>query len=163
MILFQQKPPHLVRWGLHLSPLGKLWICVTEKGAVCRVAFTAALPIRWQGTKLIEDRVATTSLAARLMEADFRPDLYLTGTEFQHKVWKNLLKIKRGTVLTYATLAAQSGNAKAVRAVGTACGANPVAVIVPCHRVIASKGQLGGYAGGLAMKKDLLEREAAPI
>jgi methylated-DNA-[protein]-cysteine S-methyltransferase len=81
------------------------------------------------------------------------------GTEFQRAVWRALRAIRPGTTTTYAAIADAIGNANAVRAVGAANGANPVAVIVPCHRVIGSDGELHGYAGGLARKRMLLEHE----
>lgn len=81
------------------------------------------------------------------------------GTPFQQKVWRALLKIPRGQTRSYAWVAKQIGQPKAVRAVANACGANPVPVLVPCHRVIASDGTLGGFGGGLAMKRRLLALE----
>jgi O-6-methylguanine DNA methyltransferase len=81
------------------------------------------------------------------------------GTPFQRKVWRVLLKIPRGQTRSYAWVARQIGRPKAVRAVANACGANPVPILVPCHRVIASDGSLGGFGGGLALKKKLLALE----
>lgn len=82
-----------------------------------------------------------------------------TGTSFQRKVWRAMLSIPRGQTRSYAWLAKKIGQPKAVRAVANACGANPVPIIVPCHRVIASDGSLGGFGGGLPMKKRLLKLE----
>ncbi len=82
-----------------------------------------------------------------------------SGTSFQQKVWRALTKIPRGQTRSYAWVARQIGKPKAVRAVGAACGANPVPVIVPCHRVIASDGSFGGFGGGLPMKRQLLRLE----
>jgi methylated-DNA-[protein]-cysteine S-methyltransferase len=81
------------------------------------------------------------------------------GTQFQHKVWKELLQIPYGKTISYAQLAKAAGNPKACRAAGSANGKNPVAIIIPCHRVIASNGSLGGYAYGLEVKKLLLNLE----
>ena len=81
------------------------------------------------------------------------------GTEFQKKVWKQLLKIPYGQTRTYKQIAESIGNAKACRAVGMASHANPIAIIIPCHRVIGSNGNLTGYAGGLEFKKYLLNIE----
>ena len=83
------------------------------------------------------------------------------GTEFQRSVWSALRRIPAGTTSSYAALAARVGRPSAVRAVGAANGSNPVAVIVPCHRVIAADGGLGGYGGGLWRKLRLLETEGA--
>jgi methylated-DNA-[protein]-cysteine S-methyltransferase len=83
----------------------------------------------------------------------------LNGTDFQKQVWQALRRIPHGTTISYAELARRVGTISAVRAVGSANGANPVAVIVPCHRVIGSDGSLTGYGGGLERKKWLLEHE----
>ncbi len=85
--------------------------------------------------------------------------LDLRGTAFQQRVWRELQRIPRGETITYAELAARIGAPKAVRAVGTACGANPVAMVVPCHRVVRADGSLGGYAWGLERKANLLRVE----
>lgn len=83
----------------------------------------------------------------------------LIGTEFQLKVWRELEKIPYGATCTYKEIAERTGNGKAVRAAGSACGKNPIWIIVPCHRVVASNGRLTGYAGGVDMKRELLETE----
>ena len=90
----------------------------------------------------------------------FEVPLDLRGTPFQEKVWRALLDIPYGETRTYAQIAAQIGSPSAVRAVGAANGANPVAIIVPCHRVVATGGGLGGYGGGLEIKKRLLALES---
>ena len=87
--------------------------------------------------------------------------LAATGTPFQQKVWRALCTIRKGETKTYGWLAKQINNEKAVRAVGSANGMNPIALIVPCHRVIGSNGKLTGYAGGLALKAKLLMHEGA--
>ena len=81
------------------------------------------------------------------------------GTEFQQKVWAELLKIPYGETITYMELAVRLGDPKAVRAVGTANGRNPLAIVIPCHRVIGAGNKLTGYAGGIWRKKALLELE----
>lgn len=86
--------------------------------------------------------------------------LDIHGTAFQKQVWQALQKIPYGETRTYANIAREISKPKAVRAVGTACGANPVALIVPCHRVLRSDGGLGGYEWGLERKKKLLEQES---
>lgn len=92
---------------------------------------------------------------------DFELDLAPAGTPFQLKVWDGLRTIPYGETISYAELARRIGNPRAVRAVGRANGANPIAVIVPCHRVIAADGTLGGYGGGLGRKETLLALEGA--
>ena len=88
--------------------------------------------------------------------------LDLRGTAFQQRVWHELQHIPHGETMTYAELAARIGAPKAVRAVGTACSANPVAMVVPCHRVVRADGSLGGYAWGLQRKERLLRGEKLP-
>jgi methylated-DNA-[protein]-cysteine S-methyltransferase len=91
----------------------------------------------------------------------FRIPLNMQGTDFQKSVWSQLRKIPYGETRSYSQIAEAIGRPKAVRAVGTANGSNPVAIIVPCHRVIGSSGKLTGYGGGLPLKKRLLELEGA--
>ncbi|NLC62932.1 MAG: methylated-DNA--[protein]-cysteine S-methyltransferase, partial [Thermoanaerobacterales bacterium] len=83
-------------------------------------------------------------------------DIDLIGTDFQKSVWNALLNIPYGTVKSYSEIARQIGQPTALRAVGNANGANPIPIVVPCHRVIAKNGTLGGYGGGLDMKRKLL-------
>ena len=85
--------------------------------------------------------------------------LDLIGTDFQKRVWRELLKVPWGRTLTYSELARKIGEPTAVRAVASACARNPVAMIVPCHRILCKDGSLGGYYWGLPKKKRLLERE----
>jgi methylated-DNA-[protein]-cysteine S-methyltransferase len=95
---------------------------------------------------------------------EFRLPLDLRGTEFQLRVWRQLLTIPYGETRSYGEIARAMGAPNAVRAVGAANGANPIAIVVPCHRVIGSGGKLVGYGGGLPLKKRLLELErAAPL
>jgi methylated-DNA-[protein]-cysteine S-methyltransferase len=90
---------------------------------------------------------------------DFNLPLQFVGTEFQQKVWNQLLQIKYGETDSYLSLSKKLANQKAIRAVASANGANAISIIVPCHRIIGSSGELIGYAGGLAAKKKLLELE----
>jgi O-6-methylguanine DNA methyltransferase len=91
------------------------------------------------------------------------PPLDLMGTEFQKSVWRAMRKISLGKTKSYGEIASAIGNPKAVRAVGGACGANPVPVLVPCHRVLAANHKLGGFGGGLDWKRSLLKREGVKI
>lgn len=92
------------------------------------------------------------------------PPLDWTGkTEFQKSVWRALLKIFSGKTKTYSEVAAAIGRPKAARAVGGACGANPIPVLVPCHRVLAANKQIGGFSGGLDWKRKLLLREGVTV
>jgi O-6-methylguanine DNA methyltransferase len=110
---------------------------------------------RWhqQTTKALEN-----ALAGRLVTE--LPPLDLSGgTDFQRRVWRVLKGISCGRTLSYGEVADQVGDPKAVRAVGRACGANPIPVLIPCHRVLASKQKIGGFSGGLDWKRKLLARE----
>jgi methylated-DNA-[protein]-cysteine S-methyltransferase len=91
---------------------------------------------------------------------DFEMELDLDGTEFQEKVWRALGRIPFGETRTYGQVAAAIGRPAAARAVGAACNANPISIVVPCHRVVGAGGDLAGYGGGLWRKRWLLEHEA---
>ena len=106
-------------------------------------------------------RATTAALKAVLAgrEPENLPPLDLAGTEFQKRVWNALRKIGRGRTKSYGEIAQAIGKPKAVRAVGGACGANPIPVLVPCHRVLAAHGKIGGFSSGLDWKRVLLARE----
>lgn len=117
-----------------------------------------------------QDEVRSAVIEQCILELDeyftrgrkfFTVELELRGTEFQKKVWNELLTIPFGTTLSYEALAVQVGNIKSIRAVGLANGQNPIAIIVPCHRVIGKSGDLVGYGGGLENKEWLLYHEGA--
>ena len=91
------------------------------------------------------------------------PPLDLQGTAFQKSVWNIMIKISAGKTKSYGEVAKAIGNPKAVRAVGGACGANPIPVLVPCHRVLAADGKIGGFSSGLHWKRELLTREGVRI
>jgi O-6-methylguanine DNA methyltransferase len=102
------------------------------------------------------------ALAGRKPEA--LPPFDWTGhTPFQQEVWRAMLRIAPGQTKTYAQIAAEVGKPDATRATGTACGANPIPVLVPCHRIVAANGGLGGFSGGLAWKRRLLGREGVRL
>jgi O-6-methylguanine DNA methyltransferase len=104
----------------------------------------------------------TTSVAVKKIFAGQKaklPPLDLEGTEFQKSVWRQLLKISRGSTKSYGEVALAIGKPKAVRAVGSACGANPVPLFVPCHRVLAANKKIGGFGSGLDWKRRLLAVE----
>lgn len=158
-----------IHYGLHPTPFGKCLIATTERG-ICHLGFVQTsegnaidnLVADWKQANMIEDYASTAPLAVRIF-SDRQPDsplkLHLRGTNFQIKVWEALLNIPTGTVTTYEHIAAQIGNPNAVRAVGTAVGHNPIAVLIPCHRVIRKAGEFGNYRYGSARKKALLARE----
>jgi AraC family transcriptional regulator of adaptative response/methylated-DNA-[protein]-cysteine methyltransferase len=155
------------------TSLGRLLVAVSSRG-VCEASFgeedaalVAACARRFPGAELTPADARARELAAALAEAVEDPGadrdvpLDLRGTPFQQDVWEQLRKIPVGTTITYGELARRVGRPAAVRAVAQACGANPVGVVVPCHRVIGADGSLTGYASGVERKRALLEREGS--
>ncbi len=129
------------------------------KRASARAAKKEIIPAKIQGwhraTEAALEKILTGKSPSKL------PPLDWTGkTEFQKSVWRALLEISSGKTKSYGEVAKAIGNPKAVRAVGGACGANPIPVIVPCHRVLAANKKLGGFSGGLDRKRSLLARES---
>ncbi|MBK7318036.1 methylated-DNA--[protein]-cysteine S-methyltransferase [Candidatus Villigracilis affinis] len=160
-----------IHYGLHLTPFGKCLIAATERG-VCHLSFVETsegnaidtLVADWNQAKMIEDYRTTAPLIDRIFSTptpDIPLKLHLRGTNFQIKVWEALLHIPAGSLTTYEQIAAQIGNPNALRAVGTAVGHNPIAVLIPCHRVIRKSGEFGNYRYGPARKKALLAKEFA--
>jgi AraC family transcriptional regulator of adaptative response/methylated-DNA-[protein]-cysteine methyltransferase len=158
-----------IRWGVAETDLGPLLVAATERG-ICRVAFEAddsVLREHFPNARIEKGGAALDALLAQAVAYVTTPGRAMTlpldvrGTAFQQAVWRELSRIPPGETLSYAALAARAGNPKAVRAVGSACGANPVAVLIPCHRALRSDGSLGGYAWGLPIKRKLLDRERA--
>jgi len=156
-----------IRWTIAETSLGPLLIAATDKG-LCRVAFDEdqfALATRFPAAEIVGGGAALAALAARVVREvetpgrDMDLPIDVRGTAFQEAVWQALRAIPAGETLSYAQLAASVGNPKAVRAVGTACGSNPVAVLVPCHRVQRGDGRIGGYAYGVDRKVALRKRE----
>lgn len=156
-------------WTLADTSLGALLVAATDQG-LCRVAFdetVADLARRFPHADVQPGGAALTALAARVVdqvespERDHNLPLDVRGTAFQEAVWQALKTIPAGETRTYAELAALAGRPDAVRAAGSACGANPLAVVTPCHRAKRGDGTLGGYAYGLERKRALLNREAA--
>lgn len=153
------------------SPLGRYLLVTSDKGIVCLEPEEHALLriARWkkEGLPMEEDGSKLGNRALRELESYFAGKLKkfalpldLRGTPFQKAVWEALLKIPYGETRSYSDIAQAIGNPAAVRAVGLANGANPVSIIVPCHRVIGKSGGLVGYGGGLERKRALLELEA---
>ncbi|MBE0670108.1 MAG: methylated-DNA--[protein]-cysteine S-methyltransferase [Anaerolineales bacterium] len=158
-----------IRYGIHPSPFGKCLIATTERG-ICNLSFVDAsegkvidsLVADWQQAEMIEDYKSTAPLVTRIFSelgTGTPLKVHLRGTNFQIKVWEALLSIPSGAVTTYEHLAAEIGNPKAVRAVGSAVGHNPIAYLIPCHRVIRKNGDFGNYLYGSARKKVILARE----
>jgi AraC family transcriptional regulator of adaptative response/methylated-DNA-[protein]-cysteine methyltransferase len=158
----------VVHWAVLATSLGPMLVAATEKG-VCCLAFgegEAELRARFPRAELVAAGEDFRDLFAQVVAAVEQPGpgsaaipLDVKGTAFQQRVWEELRRIPHGETRSYGELAAALGNPKASRAVGGANGANNVAVLIPCHRVIAADGSLGGYAYGLAIKAELLRRE----
>jgi len=142
------------------SPLGILKISADEKG-IKEIEFAQEefKSIQNSSSKIIKDCIKQLDEYFRGKRKSFELKLNPEGTEFQKKVWKELLKIPYGTTLSYGEIARRIKNQKAVRAVGQAIGRNPIAIVIPCHRVIGSDGSLTGYASGLWRKEWLLKHE----
>jgi AraC family transcriptional regulator of adaptative response/methylated-DNA-[protein]-cysteine methyltransferase len=158
-----------IRWTHFESPLGRMLIAATSKG-ICRLTFDdseASLKRLFPNAAIVEDAGGLRELVEGALAAIQSPlaarelPIDVAGTAFQEAVWRELRKIPAGETRSYAQIAAAIGQPKAVRAVGSANGDNHVAVLIPCHRVIRSDGTLGGYAGGLDRKRQLLDAENA--
>ncbi len=143
---------------IYQSPIGDLTIIASDKG----LSYVGFYPktVHPEGTNAhiaaCEGQLNEYFAAER---TTFDVPLDVTGTEFQRRVWRCLMKVGYGDVKSYGWIAEQLGNPKAVRAVGAANGQNPISILVPCHRIIGANGKLTGYAGGLERKEFLLALE----
>jgi methylated-DNA-[protein]-cysteine S-methyltransferase len=148
------------------SPLGRVRIAASERG-VREILFTSQKKMGSKGTPAARRHAARAVKQLREYfsgkRREFDLPLDLKGTENQKRVWRALREISFGETLSYGELARRLGVPRAARAVGAACGANPICVVIPCHRVIGADGGLHGYGGGLPMKRALLELEGVPI
>jgi AraC family transcriptional regulator of adaptative response/methylated-DNA-[protein]-cysteine methyltransferase len=176
--------------GFHESPFGECVVAVTERG-VCGLSFVVdgdrpaamtELTNRWAGATFVEHPQSTKPVAEQVFAAwggaPWQPDtshltrpavtptplsVLVRGTNFQVRVWDALLRIPPGAVASYEDIATAAGSSGAIRAVGSAIARNPVAYLIPCHRVIRKTGAFGGYHWGAARKVAMLLRETAPI
>lgn len=158
-----------IRFTTHASPLGELTLAATERG-LCGLCFKGHAPAPkrecWKRgdsphldlARAWLDTYFTGTKPGKTPSLDFS-----SGTPFQRRVWDALRDIPRGKTISYASLAAEIGSPRAVRAVGAAVGRNPLSILIPCHRVIGRDGKLTGYAGGLERKKRLLALEGATV
>lgn len=141
--------------------IGKLWIC-TDENSLLEISFRDKLVTRnskFQETELILKVKSQLEEYFSKQRKIFDLPLNPQGTEFQKKVWQALINIPHGQTVCYKDIAVAIGNPKASRAVGMANNKNPIPIIIPCHRVIGKNGNLTGYAGGLNIKRKLLEYE----
>ncbi|HVP42295.1 MAG TPA: methylated-DNA--[protein]-cysteine S-methyltransferase [Terriglobales bacterium] len=155
-------------YGRHVAPIGPLIVGVSEEGlAVLEFEKGHLRPQRRRGDVWTRSARRVAPVIAELNDyfaakrRHFSIPLDLRGTDFQLRCWQALLDIPYGQTITYAELARRVGCPRGFRAVGMANHDNPVAIVVPCHRVLASDGSLGGYGGGLDLKRALLELEGA--
>lgn len=158
-----------IRWGWFDSPFGPALVMGTARG-ICGLAFAAEagpdeamadLKSRWPKAVYIEDPDVLFPWATAALGMTGETQLHMIGAPFQLKVWEALLTIPSGHVTTYSEIAQAIGNPKAVRAVGTAVGRNPVSWLIPCHRALRKSGALGGYHWGLPVKRAMLAWESA--
>jgi AraC family transcriptional regulator of adaptative response/methylated-DNA-[protein]-cysteine methyltransferase len=160
-----------ISYSFGTSPFGYYLVASTAKG-ICKLSFAddeaaalAELRQEWPNASLLATQAAAHEQVARFFERKFtaadRLHLHLKGTPFQLKIWESLLRIPEGQLRTYAQLATAADNGAAVRAAGTAIGANPVGYLIPCHRVIRQTGDLGQYRWGTPRKAALLGWECA--
>jgi AraC family transcriptional regulator of adaptative response/methylated-DNA-[protein]-cysteine methyltransferase len=156
-----------IRWAIAQTTLGKMLLAATDKG-ICRLSFdedAGELRRRFPRADIVPGGADFADLVKRAVAAVDHPaqmpslPLDVQGTAFQQAVWAALQGIPPGETRTYAQIAAAVGKPKAVRAAGTANGANNIAVLIPCHRVIRTDGSMGGYAYGIQRKEKLLAME----
>ncbi len=165
-----------IEYGFHPTPFGQCLLAVTDRG-ICHLGFVDRnedsvafgwLHHNWPEAKFVENRTRTRPVVNRIFRLErnrkFRPfHLLLNGTNFQVNVWRALLTIPRGRVLSYQDIAAYIGRPKAFRAAANAVAVNPVGYLIPCHRVIAKSGQIQRYRWGTVRKKVILGWEATRI
>ena len=155
-----------ITWGIVPSPLGEMLVGICNEG-VRYLSFPneereLVIGDEWPDAILVENMRFIASFVERFFgDNDDQINIIVKGTSMQLQVWRALLKIPKGELTTYGEIAASIGKPKAVRAVGTAIGRNPVSYLIPCHRVVRKSGELGGYRWGLEVKKRLIASESA--
>lgn len=159
-----------IRWGFRETPFGTALVGLTGRG-VCHLSFLggprerpralAGLKRRWPRAAFREDGPAAAAVVRKAFSGRGKLRVLASGTPFQTKVWEALLRIPAGRAASYGQVAAAVGRPRATRAVGTAVGDNPVAFLIPCHRVLRGTGALGGYRWGPGRKRAILGWEAA--
>jgi AraC family transcriptional regulator, regulatory protein of adaptative response / methylated-DNA-[protein]-cysteine methyltransferase len=158
-----------IRYGVQPTPFGDCLLAVTERG-ICALRFVPKNPPRcvleelheeWRAARFIEDQPGTGALCQQIFLATRRAvHLHLRGTNFQLKVWQALLTIPSGNLVSYGSVAAIMGMPDAHRAVGSAIGRNPIAYLIPCHRVIRRLGAFGDYRWGSVRKQAIIGWES---
>ncbi|WP_017326779.1 methylated-DNA--[protein]-cysteine S-methyltransferase [Synechococcus sp. PCC 7336] len=165
-----------IRYGIHPTPFGQAAIATTDRG-ICKLSFLGdrapteaeqLLQREWSQAEIVYDRQSTQAIADSIFDlgqlGQQKPlTLLVKGTNFQLQVWRALLKIPFGSLATYQTIANAIDRPTATRAIGNAVGHNPIAYLIPCHRVIRASGALSGYRWGVDRKAALLGWEAAQL
>lgn len=163
----------VIHYGYHDTPFGNCFLAATEKG-ICGITFLqganqleefALFAKKWSFATLVEDAAFTKPFVFEIFKptnsTNKKVNVFVQGTPFQIKVWEALLQIPEGNVTTYQHIAQSINKPKAVRAVGTAIGKNPIGYLIPCHRVIRKEGKLGHYRWGSGRKKAIIGWEMA--
>ena len=158
-----------LRYGWFDSAFGPALIVASDRG-ICGLGFAAErgeaacladMARRWPKADLQHDQAAIAPWANAALSAKGEASLHLIGAPFQIKVWEALMNVPAGHVTTYSEIAGAIGAPKAVRAVGTAVGRNPISLLIPCHRALRKSGEMGGYHWGLPVKRAMLAWETA--
>lgn len=160
-----------IEYAMHDTPFGKAFIAITPRG-ICSFAFSqdidkqlADISKKWPNAALFENRHSTNAVVEAMFKEQKRStypiSLHLSGTNFQINVWKALLQIPPTNLVSYSQVAKAIGHPNSARAVGLAVGQNPVAFVIPCHRVIQQSGEIGGYHWGTTRKLAIQAWEAA--
>ena len=164
-------------YGVHPSPFGLMLLVLTDKG-ICYLAFGSVerlnneiddLQRHWPAAQVCHDPQRSAPTADKLFNPRVRVrnrqdtefQLFVKGTNFQVNVWRALLRIPEGCLISYKQLAQMTGNPSAIRATASAVGANPVSYLIPCHRILRTSGELGGYHWGIERKRALIAWDSA--
>lgn len=166
---FDEDAPDVLWFGTVPTTLGSVTL-VGAGGSLCYLGFTEGRSLErvlsfFPKATLVPDLAAASAMAEKVMaiwEGRSRATLSMivAGTPFQRSVWGALMSIPKGHVVSYGTVAAAIGNPRAVRAVGSAVGANPISLLIPCHRVVQQSGAIENYGWGDAMKRKILKAES---
>jgi AraC family transcriptional regulator of adaptative response/methylated-DNA-[protein]-cysteine methyltransferase len=163
-----------LRFGTGDTPVGAIFVVVSDRGLCAlrllegRTAESVLRELKREHPQAtwVEDRAGVLPVVEQINEVLHgrlpaeHVQLDMRGTAFQQRVWRELMRVPRGQTWSYSELARRAGRPKAVRAAASACARNPVALLVPCHRIIAADGSLGGYGYGLKRKRQILQWEA---
>jgi len=173
LIILNKKLTMIYYTDFYIPSLKKTFLIAKNEKGVCNLSFNnKEIPFinslkYYLDDEVIKSRSKLKNEVHQIQEyyagkrKEFNMKVFLKGTGFQTKAWTALSKVKYGETISYSELAEKAGNKKAVRAAASSCAKNPVAVIIPCHRVIAKDGSLGGFGGGIELKKKMLRLEKA--